>query len=197
MPVPMRTLPATPDFSATPLAALTEWADSQQGAPVDSWHPAHVGSIDIHILADGRWLHEGGAISRPAMVRLFASVLRREADGSHVLVTPAEQLTIKVDDAAFVAVEARVEGEGDSATIALRLNTGAIIIIGPDHPLVLRDGPAGRLPYARVRGTAERPLEARLARPVYYALAELADAEGQVWSHGRPYPIGDVMADPV
>jgi len=180
-----------PDFSAASLAALAQWADSDRLPPVADWHPAHEAGIDIRIAADGRWYHEGGEIKRPAMVRLFSRILRREADGGHVLVTPAEKLAITVDDAAFVAVEMKHEGEGAAQTLAFRLNTGDVVLAGPEHPLMLRDGPAGRLPYLHVRTAGAGVLEARLARPVYYELATLADEAGMVSSQGSRFAVGD------
>ena len=181
-----------PDFAASPLAGLLAFVDDNAPPPVDSWHPAHAGQIDIRIAADGRWFHEGGEIRRPAMVRLFSRVLRREGDGRHVLVTPAERLDIVVDDAAFVAIELRQDQIGGQPCLIFRLNTDSVIVAGPDHPLIIRDGPAGRLPYLHVSGPLDRPLQARLARPVYYALADLADADGCVASMGDRFAIGDV-----
>ncbi len=192
MPPPEPILPPAPDFAATSLGALAPWLAGDRPPPVDDWHPAHCGTIDIRITADGRWLHEGAPIRRPAMVRLFSRILRREADGSHVLVTPAERMTIIVEDAALLAVEMKVEGAGRDGRIAFRLETGDIVIADAAHPLRLRDGPAGRLPYLVVRGTPDRPIEARLARPVYYALADMADADGAVWSAGTRFVIGDL-----
>ncbi len=184
--------PPVPDFTATPLDALMQWIDGDGLPPVDRWHPQREASIDIRIMADGRWFHEGGEITRPAMVRLFSRILRREADGSYVLVTPAEKLAIIVDDAPLIAVEARIEGEGAAQVIALRLNTGAMVIAGADHPLTLRDGPAGVLPYLRVSGTRMRPIEARLTRSVYYSLAEIADDQGHIVSNGASFALGAV-----
>ena len=180
-------LSSLPDFRG-PLDTLSQWMDADTPPPVDQWHPAHRGSIDIRIADDGRWFHEGGEITRAPLVRLFSRVLRREADGGHVLVTPAEQLTIAVDDAAFVAVDLRHE----DGQLLFQLNTGEVIAVDADHPLVLRDGPAGRLPYLRVRGTADRPIEARPSRAVYYTLAEMADAQGHVTSAGQRFAIGDI-----
>ena len=100
-------------------------------------------------------------------------------DGGHVLVTPAEKLTIDVDDAPFLAVELKSEGEGKARTLAFRLNTGDLVVAGPDRALRL-----DARPYLHVR----RGLEALIARPVYYELAELALAEGGdppgLWSGG-------------
>lgn len=181
-----------PDFAGSSLDALAQWARGDAPPPVERWHPAHCGSIDIRISADGRWFHEGSPINRPAMVRLFSRVLRREEDGSFVLVTPAERMTITVEDAPFLAVEMKVEGEGAATRLAFRLNTDEVVVADADHPLELRDGPAGKLPYLHVRTAGHGPLEARLARPVYYALAELADETGSVWSAGQIFQIGDI-----
>lgn len=184
-------MPIVPDFATTSLDALTQWIEGDALPPVERWNPAHAGRIDIRIDAEGRWFHEGGAIARPAMVRAFSRLLRREADGGYVLVTPAEKLAITVEDAPLLAVEARIEGEQDSRTIAFRLNTDAMLLCGADHPLVLRDGPAGRLPYLRVTGSTERPVEARLTRSTFYQLADVADADGCVWSGGQRFALAD------
>jgi hypothetical protein len=138
----------------------------------------------MRIARDGTWFHQGGPIGRPAMVRLFSTILRREPDGRHVLVTPVEKLDIEVEDAPFVAVELKSEGEGRERRLAFRLNTGDMVVAGPDHPLRFEAAEDGPHPYLRVRGG----LEALVARPVYYELAELALAEGMeppgLWSNG-------------
>ncbi len=182
-------LPDLPDFARTPLRALMQWAQADTLPPVDDWHPAHCGAIDIHIAANGRWFHEGGEITRPAMVRLFSRILRREADGSYVLVTPAERLTITVEDAPFVAVAMKVEGADADATIAFSLNTGDVVIAGAQHMLRFDQTLDGEpRPRVQVRGTADRALWARLARPVWLELAERALAEDAaapaLWSGG-------------
>ena len=176
-----------PDFAHAALADVLAWIDSERLPPVDLWHPAREGAIDIRIAADGRWYHEGGEMTRPAMVRLFSRILRREADGGYVLVTPAEKLTITVEDAPLIAVEARVEDD----RLWLRLNTDDIVPVDAAHPLVLRDGPAGRLPYLHVRGAVDRPIEARLSRALYYELAEHADADGCIVSGEDRFALGD------
>jgi hypothetical protein len=115
------------------------------------------------------------------MVRLFSTILRREGDGSFVLVTPVEKLAIAVEDAPFVAVEVKSEGEGRARRLAFRLNTGDAVIAGPDHALRFENGPH---PYLEVRAG----LDALVARPVYYELAEWALAEDAeppgLWSDG-------------
>lgn len=185
-------MPSVPDFTATSLDELAAFIAGDALPPVERWTPAHSGTIDIRIAADGRWFHEGGEITRPAMVRAFSRILRREGDGSYVLVTPVERLAIVVEDAPLLAVEVRVEGAAAARIIALRLNTDHIVLLGAEHPLVLRDGPAGRLPYLRVSGSAERPVEARLSRSTYYQLAEIADPDGCVWSGGMRFALADV-----
>jgi hypothetical protein len=161
---------------ASPIARLRAAAEAMGAAapdrPVERWNPSHCGHSDMAIEASGRWLHQGRPIARPELVRLFASILRREPDGSHVLVTPGEKLTIDVADAPFVAVEMAAEGEGDARRLAFRLNTGDVVVAGPGHRLTLRDG----RPYLHVR----RGLEARLERAVWLELAELALAGGGI-----------------
>lgn len=141
----------------------------------------------MRIARDGTWFHEGAPIRRPAMVRLFAGLLRREPDGRHVLVTPAEKLDIQVEDAPFVALEARSEGKGRARRIAFRLNTDEPIVAGPDHKLHL----IGGRPYLTVRAG----LEAAITRPVYYELAELALEEAAnplgLWSDGMFFILDD------
>lgn len=171
----------------SPIARLRAAAEASGAAmperPVDQWNPAHCGHSGMVIEASGRWLHDGRPIARPELVRLFASILRREADGGFVLVTPGEKLAIDVEDAPFVAVEMAVEGEGDARRIAFRLNSGDVILAGPDHPLSMRDG----RPYLHVR----RGLEARLERAVWFELAELAMAgDGCVVSDGASFRLG-------
>lgn len=180
----MPSLEPPADLSQLSLADIAHLASEAKSPPVDSWNPAHCGHSRMRIASDGTWFHEGSIIARPAMVRLFASILRREADGGHVLVTPAEKLDIDVDDAAFVAVELKTEGEGRKRSLAFRLNTGDVVVAGPGHGLVFQDHGRGAHPYLAVRGG----LEALIARPVFYELAELALAEGAdppgLWSDG-------------
>ena len=148
--------------------------------------------FDIRIATDGSWYHEGGLIARPALVNLFASVLRREADGGYWLVTPVERGRIDVDDVPFIIVAADWEGEGKDQVIRLRSNVDDEFILGPDHQLVMRRLPDANdlRPYVTVRpGMEGRPgLEGRIARPVFYELAErgVEGPTGQigVWSDG-------------
>jgi hypothetical protein len=171
------------------LSDLQKLIDERRLPPVDKWDPERCGHSGMRIARDGTWFHEGAPIGRPAMVRLFSTVLRREEDGRHVLVTPVEKLEIDVESTAFRAVELQSEGEGKNRKIALRLDSGDAVILGPKHPLSLVDGTRGPSPRILVR----HGLEAKLTRPVYYELAEIALAEGNdpagVWSGGMFFPL--------
>jgi uncharacterized protein len=147
----------------------------------------------LRIARDGAWWYQGSPIRRIELVKLFASVLRREADGSYWLVTPAERGRIAVEDAPFVAVELARAGQGQAQELRLRTNLDAWVTIGPPHPLRLRRPPgvaddSGPAPYVEVRGG----LEARVARAVFYELVDLAEERliaGRpqigVWSQGH------------
>ena len=162
-------------------ADLQRLIDERRLPPVDQWNPERCGHSDMRIARDGTWYHQGSPIRRPEMVRLFSTVLRREPDGRHMLVTPVEKLEIEVEATAFRAVEMASEGEGRERRIAFKLDSGDAVILGPDHPLA--DSPTLRESCVR------HGLEAELARPVYYELAEIALAENHqppgVWSNGQ------------
>jgi uncharacterized protein len=162
--------PPLPDFANLSLAEIARLAEEDRLPPVESWNPDHCGDSEMRIAPDGTWYHQGSPIGRPAMVRLFSTILRREPDGRFVLVTPVEKLDIDVEDAPFVAVEMKAEGNGSAMRLAFRLNTGDLVSAGPDHPLRFEERPEGLRPYLLVR----RGLEALIARPVYYELAEIA-----------------------
>jgi uncharacterized protein len=183
--MPLKDLP--PDLARLSLTEVEAAIAARQLPPVDRWHPPHRGSSEMRIAADGRWFHQGGEIKRPAMVQLFASILRREPDGSHVLVTPAEKLDIIVDDAPFVAIGIKSEGEGEARRIGFRLNTDEAVIAGPDHAIRIAGTGDDVRPYLHVRGG----LEARIAHGVWYDLADWAIAEGAaplaIWSNGARF----------
>jgi len=178
-----------PDLSALSLADIARLAQENRLPPVEKWNPSHCGDSDMRIARDGTWFHQGSPIGREAMVRLFSTILRREPDGGYVLVTPVEKLDIAVEDAPFVAVEVKSEGEGKARRLAFRLNTGDIVSAGPEHPLTVRATDEGPRPYVLVRGG----LEALIARSVYYELVNIAIAEeGErigLWSDGRFFPL--------
>jgi hypothetical protein len=187
------------DLSRASLAEIAKAVAEKRLPPVDLWNPSHCGDSDMVIKADGTWLHGGTPIGRPALVKLFSTVLRREADGSHVLVTPVEKLDIRVEDAAFLAVEATSEGEGRDRTLAFRLLTDDIVVAGPENPLRVETAPDGRpRPYLHVRGPRDRPLEALVNRAVFYQLADLALGEQErtagplgLWSGGAFFAFTD------
>lgn len=177
------------DLQGISLAELQQLIDERRLPPVDQWNPERCGDSGMRIARDGTWYHEGAPINRPAIVRLFSTVLRREPDGSHVLVTPVEKLDIEVETTAFRAVEMRVEGQGQEQIIAFRLDSGDAVILGTDHPLRVVETDHGPSPRLVIR----HGLEAELTRSVYYELAELALAAGEappgVWSQGCFFPI--------
>lgn len=180
-------MPPPSELAGLTLAEIARAVAERRLPPVERWSPAHCGDSHMRIARDGSWFHEDAPIARPAMVRLFASLLRREPDGQHVLVTPVEKLSIEVEDAPFVAVEVKSEGEGTARRLAFRLNTDEPVVAGPAHALEMSDG----RPYLTVRAG----LRASLARPVYYELAELALAEGGnpagLWSDGAFFALSE------
>jgi hypothetical protein len=153
----------------------------------------------MRIARDGTWHYRGSPISRQPLVKLFASVLRREPDGSYWLVTPAERGRVEVEDAPFVAVELNVSGKGHKQQLIFRTNLDDIVTAGSDNPLRIETAASGEpAPYILVR----RRLEARLARPVFYELVELGGeavvdgtAQFGVWSNGVFFRLGDPGED--
>ncbi len=151
--------------------------------------------LDMRIARDGTWFYRGSAITRPALVKLFASVLRREPDGGYWLVTPAERGPVTVEDAPFVAVAVERDGTGRDQRLIFRTNLDEIVAAGSEHKLRVETAADGTpSPYILVRPG----LEARIVRPVFYDLVEWADAaraddDGRfgVWSSGVFFELGD------
>lgn len=172
------------------LAAATEGAGKPR--PVERWNPAYCGELDMRIGADGTWFYQGTPIGRPKLVKLFASILRKDPE-RYVLVTPVEKVGISVEDAPFIAVEMHAEGEGADQILAFRTNVDDAVTAGPDAPMRFERGAAeGLKPYVRVRGD----LWARLSRPLLYDLVERGteqEVDGTVWfgvySSGTFFPI--------
>lgn len=160
--------------------------------------PQLCGDVDIRIARDGTWFYHGSPIGRKPLVKLFASVLRRGADGGYWLITPAEQCRIQVDDAPFTAVEMSVAGEGRNRLLSFRTNVDENVNAGPDHPIrVVTHPETGEpAPYIYVRDG----LEALIVRSVFYDLVELGVEESQgdgsrtfgVWSGGMFFALGDI-----
>jgi hypothetical protein len=176
------------DASGLPpgLAGLVAQAGTPAKArPVERWNPPDCGKIDMRIAADGTWHYRGSPISREALVRLFASILRREPDGRHVLVTPVEKVGILVDDAPFLAVEMTEEGAGTGRTLTFRTNVGDIAAAGPEHPLRFETeaGTQGLKPYLLVRGGLEALVTRNLAQELI-GMADEKDGAAGIWSGG-------------
>ena len=155
--------------------------------------PALCGDLDMRIGKHGTWFYQGSPIVRLPLVKLFASVLRREDDGEYWLVTPAERGRVVVDDAPFVVVEVGAEGRGRDQRLIFRTNLDEIVTADDTHPLrsVFDAGAEAPRPYVMVRDR----LEARILRSVYYHLVELGEQQGDqfgVWSSGRFFPLGSL-----
>jgi uncharacterized protein len=169
--------------------------DGSQPTTPQKRPPIDHGDLDMRIARDGTWFYRGSPITRPRLVKLFASVLRREDDGTYWLVTPVERGRVSVEDAPFVAVELTSEGEGPNRSLSFRTNLDEIVAAGPDHPLRVDTATNGEpAPYILIRPG----LEARLNRPVFYQLVDIADAERGdsggpfgVWSGGMFFDLGD------
>ncbi|RYH03959.1 DUF1285 domain-containing protein [Salipiger sp. IMCC34102] len=172
----------TPQTSVTPSAqSLADAAGKAQKAgglpPVDKWNPDFCGDLDMVIKRDGTWFYEGTPIGRPAMVRLFSTILKREGD-DYFLVTPVEKVGITVEDAPFVAIDFQRRGDD----LVFETNVGDKTTAGPDAPIrVERDPDTGEpAPYVLVR----RNLEALIDRKSFYRLIDLGETaqhEGEAW----------------
>lgn len=176
------------------LADRNVTARARSHPPVDLWQPPYCGDIGLKIRADGVWLYRDSPIARPALVALFAGVLRKDADGRTYLVTPAEKVDVAVEDAPFLAVDMGVEGSGRGQCLIFKTNVGDLVACGARHPLrfALQEPGGGLKPYVLVRGR----LDALLTRALLYELAELAVEEplqGRsvtgVWSDGVFFPL--------
>ena len=154
--------------------------------PVHLWNPPFCGDLDMEIRADGVWFYEGTPIGRPAMVRLFSTVLKREGD-SFFLVTPVEKVGIRVEDAPFIAVDAEIAPD----RIIFTTNVGDLVTADAEHPIVIRGTTAEPRPYVHVRAG----LEALIDRKTFYRLAAAADVTGDgdgrvgVRSAGQFFPL--------
>lgn len=150
-------------------AAAAEARKAGRGLPpVHLWNPDYCGEMDLTIQADGTWVHEGRPIARPEMVRLFASVLKREGE-RFFLVTPVEKLGITVEDAPFLAIDADIAADA----ITFTTNTSDTVRAGPDHAIRVDDRDGAPRPYVHVR----RGLDALIDRKTFYRLVEAAQAD--------------------
>jgi uncharacterized protein len=171
-------------------------AGAAQGPPsVERWNPPFCGDLDMRIAADGTWFYLKTPIGRPALVKLFASVLKREGD-RYFLVTPVEKCGIQVDDAPFLAVELDVAEGPAGRVLNFRTNVDDWVACGPQHPLRFEPeaGTGGLKPYLHVR----RDLWAKVTRALFFdlvALGEERDVGGRemfgVVSMGTFFPMAD------
>lgn len=168
--------------------------------PVHLWNPSHCGDIGLEIRYDGSWWHEGARMTRFELVRLFSTILRRDADGQYYLVTPVEKVVIRVEDAPFLIVrldaeEIQANGDPRDRHIALTTNVGDVVILGDAHPLRMHFvAPTGEsVPYVLIRNG----LEARINRACFYQLVDLCEeidtpngTRLAVWSGGICHELG-------
>jgi uncharacterized protein len=191
--------PCSPSSNTSAGTSLIQNAGPGNSSPVapvagSTLSPIDCGDLDMQIARDGTWFYRGSPIGRIALVKLFASVLRREPDGRYWLVTPAERGRIEVEDVPFLAVALTTQGEGRWQQLIFRTNMDDIVTAGSDHPLRVETITSGEpAPYILVRND----LEARLTRPVFYDLVELGkvelienDSQFGVWSQGRFFRLG-------
>lgn len=154
------------------LAGTVKSAFRKGPPPVHLWNPAYCGEIDMRIAADGTWLYQGTPIGRPALVKLFSSILKREGE-KYFLVTPVEKCGILVEDAPFMAVELRVDDGVARRQLSFRTNVDDWVMCGSGHPLRFDEDAAtgGLKPYVHVRSD----LWAKVARAVFYDLVDLGE----------------------
>lgn len=177
-------------------AALAARVQDGKLPPVDRWNPPFSGEMNLYIARDGTWWHEGVPIRRDSLLRLFSTLLRREEDGYHYLLTPVEKWRIQVEDAPFLAVWMDIECPGNDQVLHFRTNLGDTISAGPDHSIKVKyalnhDEPS---PYVHVRSQ----LWALLSRTVFLELANLAIEKRLadkivygVYSHKIFFPLDD------
>jgi hypothetical protein len=174
------------------LEKLIREAASRPDAPVDRWNPPYCGDIGLAIRADGSWTYRDSPIDRPALVKLFARVLRKDGDGRTFLVTPAEKIDVTVADAHFIAVEMDAQGEGRQQRLTFRTNLDDVAVAGPDHPIrfAVQRHTGGVKPYVHIRGR----LEALVSRAVTFDLLQrLVPGDNPndplgLWSDGVFFP---------
>jgi len=169
------------------LESLTSALGKGKTPPVEKWNPPFCGDLDMRIAADGTWFYLGTPIRRPALVRLFASVLKRE-EGRYFLVTPVEKVAIRVDDAPFLAVEMEIENRGPQQNLLFRSNVDDVVRCDADHRLRFEPeaGTGGLRPYLHVR----RDLWAKVTRALFFDLVGI----GEVREEGGRRMFGVVSA---
>lgn len=175
------------------LAKTIKQAGKKGPPPVHLWNPPFCGDLDIRIARNGQWFYLGSPIGRMPLVKLFASVIRKDGD-DYFLVTPVEKIGITVEDAPFVAVDFEASGTGRDQVLTFTTNVDDFAVAGPDHPIrVERDPETGEpSPYVLIR----RNLEALIDRKSYYRLVEIGAVEEVdgvemfgLWSSGEFFPM--------
>jgi uncharacterized protein len=162
--------------------------------PVHLWNPPFCGDLDMRIASDGTWFYMGTPIGRPALVRLFSTILKRE-NGKHFLVTPVEKVGIRVDDAPFLAVEMRKESDQQGKVLRFRTNVDDWVTCDGEHRLRFEAASDGGLtPYLHIRSE----LWAKVTRALYYDLVDMGEermVDGRemfgVTSAGEFFPMAD------
>ncbi|MCP5423654.1 MAG: DUF1285 domain-containing protein [Gammaproteobacteria bacterium] len=179
---------------------LAAQVEGKKLPPVDRWNPPLSGDMDMRIARDGAWYHEGTAIERIQLARLFSTILRRDEDDCYYLVTPVEKWRIQVDDAPFVAVLLDVAGQGEGQCLCFTSNLGDRVEAGPEHPIEVeyKNADGTPAPYVHIRGR----LRALISRSVFLELADLGEERGidgervyGVWSQGRFFALGTLEED--
>ncbi|MEO9515175.1 MAG: DUF1285 domain-containing protein [Paracoccaceae bacterium] len=175
--------------SADSLIASINASKTRGLPPVHLWNPPFCGDLDMRIARDGTWFYQGTPIGRPALVKLFSSILKRE-NGKYFLVTPVEKVGITVDDAPFVAIDFESTGKGPDQNVTFETQVGDTSAAGADHPIrVERDPETGEpSPYVHIRAD----LEALIDRKSFYRLIELGSHEEGwfgIWSGGTFFQV--------
>ena len=184
--------PSAESLAAAAKAANKPGATKGGLPPVERWNPPFCGEIDMRIARDGTWFYLGTPIGRPALVRLFSTILKREGD-DYFLVTPVEKVGIRVDDAPFVAVDFTVDGMDQQQVLTFTTQTGDHAAAGPDHTLrVIYAADGEPSPYIHIR----RNLEALIDRKSFYRMIDLCQHERYegldwfgLWSGGRFFAV--------
>lgn len=174
------------------LAQTASAAKSGDLPPLHLWSPPFCGDIDMRIARDGVWFYDGSPIGRPALVRLFSSILKLE-DGRYYLVTPVEKVGITVEDVPFIAVDVDIAGTGDAQMLCFTTHVGDRVTADADHTIRVETADDGTpAPYVMVRAG----LEARIDRKTFYRLVELGTQHSRddtawfgVWSGGTFFPL--------
>lgn len=177
-----QTPPDNPDLSRFSQQVASVVAGKQP--PLHLWNPSHCGEIDMAIHADGTWWHEGREIKRPKLVQLFASILRREADGHYYLVTPVEKCRVDVALHPLLVVDVDIITTEGESSLMLTLNTGGQVPLNAMYPLALEPRAANAAFVYLDNG-----LTALFSRSAWYRLVDMADAEGRIYSAGYRFSL--------